>query len=207
MANKRLALKLPYLLTLIISLALLVPGITQPFITFEANIQRQALITEGKQLLNGQNIHPAIMSMANQFLDGVKVDGEYQAYKKTQSIIGTASDLWNFGFKLVAVLIVTFSLLIPLIKSLLLLVACHPAYSSKTLEINALLAKWSMADVFAMGIFIAMLAANGSAQENALISFHAELHSGFYWFLAYCLVSGVVGHYLLQKSRNNTSAA
>ena len=200
MENNRPASRLPFLLTLVLSLALLIPGVTQPLITFEAGLQRQALIYEGKRLLNEQSIHPAIMSMANQFLDSVKVEGDYQAYKKTRSILGTASDLWDFGFKLVAVLILTFSVVIPAIKSLLLILACLPEQLSRTLRINALLGKWSMADVFAMGVFIAMLAANGSAQENALIHFHAELHSGFYWFLAYCLVSGLAGQYLLSNS-------
>ncbi|MRI35039.1 paraquat-inducible membrane protein A [Endozoicomonas sp. OPT23] len=199
MEQTRQASRLPYLLALVISLALLIPGISQPLMTFEAGIQRQALISEGKKLLNEQSIHPTIMSMANQFLDGVKVDGEYPAYKKTRSIIGTASDLWNFGFKLVAVLILTFSVVVPLIKTLLLGFACHPASNEKALKVNALLGKWSMADVFAMGVFIAMLAANGSSQGSALISFHAELHAGFYWFLAYCLVSSLAGQYLLKN--------
>jgi uncharacterized paraquat-inducible protein A len=43
--------------------------------------------------------------------------------------------------------------------------------------------KWSMADVFVVGIFIAFLA--GQANPNM----HAALHHGFYWFLAYCLIS------------------
>ncbi len=43
--------------------------------------------------------------------------------------------------------------------------------------------KWSMADVFAMGVLVCFLAANGTATLTA------RLEVGFYFFLAYCLVS------------------
>ena len=40
-----------------------------------------------------------------------------------------------------------------------------------------------MADVFVVGVFMAFLA--GQANPNV----QAALHQGFYWFLAYCLIS------------------
>ncbi|MBL1292744.1 MAG: paraquat-inducible protein A [Thiotrichales bacterium] len=46
-----------------------------------------------------------------------------------------------------------------------------------------IIGKWSMADVFVVGVFMAFLA--GQANPNV----QAALHQGFYWFLAYCLIS------------------
>ncbi|WP_422133481.1 paraquat-inducible protein A [Endozoicomonas sp. ALD040] len=187
------------LIVLIISLGLLIPGITQPMITLQADMNRQALVKEGQKIMEQQSIHPALLTMANQFLSNLKVEGQSRVYDKTRSILGTASDLWNFGYKFVAILILTFSVLIPAIKSLLLLASCHSPSRRVALKVNAALGKWSMADVFAMGIIIAMLAANATASESALLNFQAELHCGFYLFVAYCLVSGLTGQLLLKE--------
>jgi uncharacterized paraquat-inducible protein A len=43
--------------------------------------------------------------------------------------------------------------------------------------------KWSMADVFVMGLFLAYLAGNAVAGMTAM------LHQGFWYFLGYCLLS------------------
>jgi paraquat-inducible protein A len=52
------------------------------------------------------------------------------------------------------------------------------------------ISKWAMADVFAVGVFIAFLAA------NALDNLDAKLHPGYYFFVAYCLVSNVAFQFL-----------
>jgi hypothetical protein len=58
-----------------------------------------------------------------------------------------------------------------------------------------LIAKWSMADVFAVALFIAYLAAQasqippGAGFVPQLVTFAATFGPGFYWFAAYCLVS------------------
>lgn len=187
------------ILALLVSLALLIPGVTQPLITLQADLNRQAVLAEGKKLLNEQKLHPALMSMATQFLDGLKVEGHSQVYNKTRSILGTADDLWRSGYRLVAVLILTFSVVIPAIKCLLLLGTLMTDRRRPLLRANALLGKWSMADVFAMGVVIALLAANAASSESSMVNFRAELHSGFYWFLAYCMASGLIGQCLAQK--------
>jgi uncharacterized paraquat-inducible protein A len=45
------------------------------------------------------------------------------------------------------------------------------------------ISKWSMADVFAVGMLIALLVAKGTANLSAVAG------PGFYFFTAYCLVS------------------
>jgi uncharacterized paraquat-inducible protein A len=50
--------------------------------------------------------------------------------------------------------------------------------------------KWAMADVFAVGVFIAIMAG------NALDNLDATLHPGYYYFIAYCLVSNLSFQFL-----------
>lgn len=186
------------LLILVISLLLLIPGITRPLITLQADMNRQAVVEEGKRVLQQQDLHPAMKSMASQFLGSLRVEGESRVYDKTRSILGTAQDLWQFGYRFVAILILTFSVVIPVIKSLLLIVASLPYQRRALLAINSFISKWSMADVFAMGVIIAALAANGASSESAIINFQAQLHSGFYWFVGYCLFASTGAQWLLR---------
>ncbi len=196
--------KKPFLfLSCLLSLALLVPGITLPFISLQADMNRQAVVNEGKKLINEQQLHPAMASMANQFLDGMKVQGKTRLYDKTRSILSTATTLWQTGYLLVAVLIIAFSVIIPALKLLLLMAALISRKPEPLIDLNGILSKWSMADVFAMGIIIACLAANGTSSQKALLNFNAELHSGFYWFVAYSLFSIASGQLL---SRFNASS-
>ena len=188
--------KIGLALAVVISMALLIPGLTQPMITLNADLNRQALVSEGKKIIQEQDVHPAILAMASQFLDGLKVDGYSRVYDKTRSILGTAQDLWNSGYLLVAVLIVLFSAVIPSLKIMMLLLALVISRNQSLIKINGILSKWSMADVFAIGVIIACLAANAASSESAIINFEAELHSGFYWFVAYCLVSAGLGQWL-----------
>lgn len=188
--------KISLALAIIISLILLIPGLTQPMITLNADLNRQALVKEGKKIVQEQDVHPAILGMASQFLDGLKVDGYSRVYDKTRSILGTAQDLWNSGYLLVAVLIVFFSAVIPALKIMMLLLALVISRNQRLISVNGFLSKWSMADVFAIGVIIACLAANAASSESALINFQAELHSGFYWFVAYCLASAALGQWL-----------
>ncbi len=193
-----------------ISLALLIPGISQPLISLKAEINRQTLITEGKKLISEQKISPALAAIANKFLDDIKVKGRSTLYDRSRSISGTAQDLWTSGYLLVAVLIVLFSIVIPVFKASLLLIAAITNNNGYLLWLNGLLSKWSMADVFAIGVTIACLAANGSSRgssppSSALLYFHAELNEGFYWFLAYCLVSIATGQLMEKCCREKAS--
>jgi hypothetical protein len=53
-----------------------------------------------------------------------------------------------------------------------------------------------MADVFAIGVLIAFLMAASAENAHALIVFETTLHAGFYWFVAYCLTSVILGQAL-----------
>ena len=50
-----------------------------------------------------------------------------------------------------------------------------------------------MADVFVMGLLVAYMAGSASGQMGDLLTMHAALEPGFYYFLAYCLFSIAAG--------------
>jgi uncharacterized paraquat-inducible protein A len=67
-----------------------------------------------------------------------------------------------------------------------------PETRRRVLFLVETIAKWSMADVFAVAVMIAYLAAQASQSASgttAIVVFNASFGPGFYWFAAYCLVS------------------
>jgi hypothetical protein len=125
--------------------------------------------------------------------------GEIEVYEQTRSIIGSVRRLYEVGSPMPATLILLFSVIVPLLKSALVawaVFAADGAARARTLWFVETIAKWSMADVFVVALFIAYLAAQASATPTqgpnavpALIAFSAHFGPGFYWFAAYCLFS------------------
>src|SRR5262245_22623083 len=125
--------------------------------------------------------------------------GEVEVYQQTRSILGSVRRLYQVGSPIPATLILLFSVIVPLLKAALVTWAFFLANGSarlRTLGFVAAIAKWSMADVFVVALFIAYLAAQASAAPTsgpnagpALIAFSAHFGPGFYWFAAYCLFS------------------
>jgi paraquat-inducible protein A len=116
----------------------------------------------------------------------VPILGNMEVLKETRSILGTIGSLAENGHSFVAFLILLFSVLVPFAKALIMgFVALSPSRSAtaRLYAFVGLISKWSMADVFVVGIFIAFL----SIKTNENI--HAELHEGFYYFTAYCITS------------------
>jgi paraquat-inducible protein A len=112
--------------------------------------------------------------------------GKMQIFHQTRSILGTIRNLHDTGNTLVAGLILLFSVAIPFAKGLTLLYVLalkRAPYRQALHRFVGWIGKWSMADVFVMGIFLAYLAA-GAAEGVT-----AKLEPGFWWFLGYCLLS------------------
>jgi hypothetical protein len=125
--------------------------------------------------------------------------GEVEIYEQTRSIIGSVRRLYEVGSPVPATLILLFSVVVPLGKAALVAWATFMADDRmrvRTLRFVEAIAKWSMADVFVVALFIAYLAAQASqtaaGDPNAappLVAFTANFGAGFYWFTAYCLFS------------------
>ena len=110
-----------------------------------------------------------------------------QVFAETRSILQTVKDLHESGNDLVAGMILFFSVLVPFIKAVLLgVVGLLKPTTPARYRIFAFvrgISKWAMADVFVVGVYIAYLSA------KATDALDAELHEGFYYFTAYCLIS------------------
>ena len=125
--------------------------------------------------------------------------GDVEVYEQTRSIVGSVKRLYEVGSPVPATLILLFSVIVPLAKAALVAWAMFMAsqpWRRRTLGFVVAIAKWSMADVFVVALFIAYLAAQASAAPTtgpdaapALIAFTARFGSGFYWFAAYCVFS------------------
>ena len=114
-------------------------------------------------------------------------------FEETQSIMRAARRLYDSKNYFVAGLVVFFSVVVPFIKVLLLgaiFAVKSPQTKYRIYLLTRSISKWAMADVFAVGVFIAFMAG------NALDNLDAKLHPGYYFFVAYCLLSNVAFQFL-----------
>ena len=157
------------LILTIISLGLLWPGLTKPALTIKAEM---TFLGQTRELTN-----------------------------ETRSVVSAAKKLYQDGNKFVAGLILLFSILIPFIKATLIIpifsLRGTPA-SDRLYRFVRAISKWSMADVFAVGMLIAFLVAKGTANLSAVTG------PGFFYFASYCLVSNLAFQ-LLEQPRANTA--
>jgi hypothetical protein len=208
---------------LALSIALLIPGIVLPVITVRGNLDPQGVSELAPKLLDqGLSdttvasirplLNPALLPLLDRTPGGLKAalvtqlggmlgsrlqSGQpIEVYHQTRSILGSVQHLYRVGSITAATLILLFSVLVPLTKSGLVLWAVFHRdvlLRRKTLHLVEMIAKWSMADVFAVALFIAYLAAKASqampGSATSAVSFTATFGPGFYWFAGYCLVS------------------
>jgi uncharacterized paraquat-inducible protein A len=112
--------------------------------------------------------------------------GKMAIYHVTRSILGTVHNLYDTGNALVASLILLFSVIVPFAKGLSLLYVMafrSGPYRIAIYRFVRAIGKWSMSDVFVMGILLSYLS------TKAATGVTAELHEGFWFFLGYCLLS------------------
>lgn len=140
----------------VVSLVLLLPGLLQPMLTITASVTMMGTTRE--------------------------------IFRETQSILQAVRSLHESGNSFVAGLILLFSVIVPFLKGaaffVILRLRRRAAGFRLYLAVRSL-SKWSMADVFVVGVFIAFLAARATDNLDALAGV------GFYWFAAYCLVSNL----------------
>jgi uncharacterized paraquat-inducible protein A len=134
------------------------------------------------------------------------------------SIITTVTELWEQNRYLVSALIFIFSIVIPIFKTSAIVFVLFAKTKRMQRKISAFVAaigKWSMADVFVVAVFLAVLSTNHTDnQEQHQLSFFgftidfeistqmlSMVGQGFYFFVAYCLIS-LLGSQLVLSSVN-----
>ena len=190
--------KLLTLALIAVALGLLYPGVTQPVLTLSGTVEKSKIAELGIEMISGQGADSQsrqMLTAISSFLGFDQIEGQLQVYTSTRSIWGTVESLAASGNLPVAFLIVFFSLVIPALKLLLQAISIfirQAELRGPLLWLNAVMSKWSMADVFVMGLLVAFLAGNAADQTGDMLTMHAKLGVGFYYFLAYCLFSVAV---------------
>jgi hypothetical protein len=211
------------LVLLLVSLAVLIPGLFAPVLTIRGVLTRDGIAQVAPMMLerglNDDTIN-ALKGMMNPTVVGLleatggdlrqmiidKVTpsltaslqqsvGDVEVYQQTRSIVGSVRRLYEVGSPVPATLILLFSVVVPFVKMVLVgwAIFAPPETRRRTLAFVEAIAKWSMADVFVVALFITYLAA--MASQSALdagppiVAFTAQFGPGFYWFAAYCLFS------------------
>ncbi|MBB1338726.1 paraquat-inducible protein A [Pseudoalteromonas sp. SR44-2] len=179
-------------ISVVVALCLLFPGITKPVLTIEGNIDKSKLAQAGIEMLaeEGDGRTRSMLMMFSNMLGLDKLEGEISAYNKTQSILGTVQELASNNNLFVAALVGLFSIVIPSLKLLLqLLYCCLPlnGLKQKLGLVICALSKWSMVDVFVIALIVTYLAGNAHGKSGELLVMNAQFGEGFWYFSAYCI--------------------
>lgn len=213
------------LAALALTVLILLPGLFLPVITVRGTLSPEGLASLAPQLLEQgltdegikalrPLINPSMLpflemspgglkgalvgNLSTQLGEQLKGAQEIEVYRQTRSIIGSVQHLYSVNSHVAATLILLFSVVVPLVKAALAVWAVrhrNEVIQRRTLTWVETIAKWSMADVFAVALFITYLAAQASqgpvdpAGPPAILTFHADFGPGFYWFAAYCVLS------------------
>jgi hypothetical protein len=210
---------------LAVSMLILLPGLFSPVLTVRGTLNPDGVAVLAPQLLDRgitdstlESLRPILNPAMIPFLElapgglkgaitstlGTQLAAQLRAgepievYSQTRSILGSVKHLYRVGSYTAATLILLFSVMVPLAKALTVLFALYQkseAGRRRNLLFVEMIAKWAMADVFAVALFITYLAAQASQAplgENVVppvLTFDASFGIGFYWFAAYCLFS------------------
>ena len=208
---------------LVIALGLLLPGLFLNVITVRGVLQPSGVADIAPKLLDQgiseeaaktirPLINPAMLpllesmpgglrgalvnQLTQQLTKQLKTGTDIEVYRQERSIVSAVRYLYRVESYTAATLILLFSVVVPFVKMLLVLWAVYnsnPHRRARTLRFVEIIAKWSMADVFAVALFITYLAAQASqsvgTSTTTLVTFTAAFGPGFYWFAAYCLFS------------------
>ncbi len=119
-----------------------------------------------------------------------------------KSILGVIDKLLTTNF-LLAMLLVVFSIIIPVLKlglTLFLLIVKNSKNNYLVELFVHNVGKWSMVDVFSMAIIVSMLTFDNLRIK--IFSTEGELMAGFYFFLSYGLLSITTTYFLNRQVRN-----
>ncbi|MBO1897903.1 paraquat-inducible protein A [Shewanella sp. BF02_Schw] len=201
----------------LISLILLIPGVTEPMLTITGTIEKSHLVDTGKDMLiqdlteDSRANTRGILDIAASMLGLDTLEGEVEVFRNSRSIIDTISALYQSHHFVVAMLVGLFSIVIPAVKlitMLILLLPVPPLIKQRLSKMISGIGKWSMADVFVVAIIVTYMAGNASAGMGDMLKTQSQFEIGFYYFLGYCIFSiasqMMVDMTQTQKSQNTT---
>lgn len=126
------------------------------------------------------------------------VVGEVVFRFESKGVMSTIGTLFESGNVVIGVLIALFSVALPLLKTLGLLIATIPAIAHRgagLLRFFHHIGKWSMADVFVVALLLSYFITDDADLTRA------EVQAGFYFFTGYVLMSLVASQLLSDKQK------
>ena len=108
---------------------------------------------------------------------------------ESKGVIGSIEKLFESGDMVVAIVILLFSVIIPVVKTLSLLfvsIFMESKFAHGIVKFFKMIGKWSMVDVFVVATFLVYLTVDKGDVSRA------EVEVGLYFFLAYVIVSMLV---------------
>jgi uncharacterized paraquat-inducible protein A len=125
--------------------------------------------------------------------------GEITLSFQSKSIASTIGSLFEKNNYLVGLAILGFSILLPLTKSLLMILAL-PQFkktSDTVMHVLHMVGRWSMADVLVVAVLLVFFSMEQSGGDGDIIT-RSELHIGLYFFFYYVILSLIAGQLLGQ---------
>jgi hypothetical protein len=155
-------------------------------------IDGQAYLIEGQKYLTD--------NAENQVGIDKVFEGKTYYYYQNKGIMEVIKMLWNTDNKPVATAIGAFSVIVPTIKLLftLFILLLGITKAKRLRKILSYISKWSMADVFVIGAFLAYLSFSNMSPG---VTMDARVLFGLYYFGAYVILSIGLG-FLLDASIN-----
>ena len=140
-----------------------------------------------------------VMRVANSF----PVLGEVTLSCESKTLLGTITKLFAHADYLIGVLVLLFSVLIPLFKSLLIIMYGffrETGFGQRSVRVMGKIGKWSMADVFIVALLVVLF----STKQDIHTTLRVE--TGLYFFVGYVLLS-MLGSSLLPGGRKGPDSS
>lgn len=130
------------------------------------------------------------------------VIGSLSLQHEVKTIIGIIGKLINIGNYILAFVLILVSLLIPFLKSFIILTHNILRLNGRDSELHQIIktiGKWSMVDVLVVAILVVFFTTNEDVNSEMIIE------SGLYFFLIYVVLSMISTYEMLMVSENSDS--
>lgn len=127
----------------------------------------------------------------------IPVIGQSVFQFESKSIVSALQKLYESGQVVIAVIIFLFTILTPILKSLMMLVVLYSQnlhFSQNSIRILKTIGKWSMLDVFVIAIVVTYFTTKSGGATDA------TLQIGVYYFVTYVIASMVLTYLINYKN-------
>ena len=117
---------------------------------------------------------------------------------ESKSIVSALQKLYDSGQTAIAIIIFVFTILTPVLKSLMMMVILFSQnlhFSNKSIKVLKTIGKWSMLDVFVIAILVTYFTTKSGGATDA------TLQIGVYYFVTYVIASMLLT-YLINIKNN-----